>query len=253
MSAVLPDLPDFFYKYLPYDDGTENAIRSSTIKFSAPGSFNDPFDISIPLILEGSDEEWRRYLNRIVGERNRQLNPAERMMQVQRMMRSEAFRKLEPRSPAEIFPDVGVLCVSEIPLSILMWSHYADNHRGVCLRFRSSTPDHFFLRAQKVIYQPDFPTARVFDDDLTRMRAIALTKSNDWEYEREWRILEHELGPGIHPFPPDILDAIILGCRTSDQTKESVNDAVSALEPRPRVVYAKMAERHFRLDLSDAA
>lgn len=29
----------------------------------------------------------------------------------------------------------GVTCFTENPTDILMWSHYADNHRGVCLSF----------------------------------------------------------------------------------------------------------------------
>lgn len=253
MGNVLPDLPEYFYKYLPFDAGTQSAINDSTIKFAAPGSFNDPFDINIPLLLEGTDEEWRRYLNSLVRENRPNLSPAVRMQEVRRMMRSRAFRDLEPRRPTDFFADIGVLCVSASVENILMWSHYADHHKGVCLRWRSITPDHFFLRAQKVIYQVDLPSARIFDDHLTRMNATILTKSSDWAYEQEWRIIEHRLGPGIHPFAPEDLDAIIIGCRATEETVEKIQNAVHSLGNRPQVLFAKRAERQFRLEIEDSA
>src|ERR1700704_3968385 len=41
-----------------------------------------------------------------------------------------------------------IYCLTPIPHSILMWSHYADNHRGVCLEF--DTANRLFSLAMKV-------------------------------------------------------------------------------------------------------
>ena len=53
----------------------------------------------------------------------------------------------------------GVLCLSECHDDILMWSHYGDSHRGICLEFKA-TNTALFGEAQRVKYAEtytDFP------------------------------------------------------------------------------------------------
>lgn len=49
-------------------------------------------------------------------------------------------------------------CVSENPLSNLMWSHYADSHNGFCIKFKSD-----FLKVDKVTYQKQIPSINIVD------------------------------------------------------------------------------------------
>lgn len=35
----------------------------------------------------------------------------------------------------KIQKEIGVYCLTTVPDSILMWSHYANNHKGVCLEY----------------------------------------------------------------------------------------------------------------------
>jgi hypothetical protein len=67
--------------------------------------------------------------------------------------------------------DVRVLCLSEIRDSILMWSHYAENHTGVVLAFRPLVErDSALLAAEKVNYVEKVPlilTREAFLDVMT--------------------------------------------------------------------------------------
>jgi Protein of unknown function (DUF2971) len=71
-----------------------------------------------------------------------------------------------------------------------MWAHYADNHRGVCLEF--ATRDVVMCSALRVEYLAKFPLVRAYSKDWQDNLRILLTKSDVWQYEREYRILAQE-------------------------------------------------------------
>lgn len=86
---------------------------------------------------------------------------------------------------------------------MLMWSHYADSHNGICVGYNVSdilSNSGFFLLP--VVYSDSIPSID-FDleyynigDPLFPLLSIA-TKSLDWEYEQEWRIVQ-----SCSPNPP---------------------------------------------------
>lgn len=91
--------------------------------------------------------------------------------------------------------------------SILMWSHYADNHRGVCIEF--DIPDNEQELYSKVIYSETRPSNNLVQGiekicghllgkgeiDMADKLFIKLmtepyyTKSKNWSYENEYRLL----------------------------------------------------------------
>jgi hypothetical protein len=47
-----------------------------------------------------------------------------------------------------------IYCLTEDPANLLMWSHYAEKHQGVVLKFKCiKQMDNIFLAAQKVQYK----------------------------------------------------------------------------------------------------
>jgi hypothetical protein len=79
----------------------------------------------------------------------------------------------------------GFLCLSATWNNILMWSHYADRHRGMCLAFDVKNSDQTFT---KVKYSKTIQATPTFNG-LTpeKMLSLLSTKSDDWKYECEWR------------------------------------------------------------------
>jgi hypothetical protein len=131
-----------------------------------------------------------------------------------------------------------------------MWSHYADCHKGICLEFSTSQPS-FFQKAQPVNYGEEFPALNlrdiVVDEALRSTAPWMLMKACQWEYEKEWRVLDFEFGPGPKSFPPTTLTGVIFGCRTSDGDRNKV----SAWVRRGGVVFyqAKEVSGHFMLKI----
>lgn len=81
---------------------------------------------------------------------------------------------------------------SEPVSNILMWSHYADSHRGMCLeyqfsnKFMNQTSDDAVLHFRKVNYGPD---ALSIKSEQMMTDIGLLRKCNAWEYENEVRLI----------------------------------------------------------------
>src|SRR5262249_3461497 len=97
---------------------------------------------------------------------------------------------------------IGLCCLTEQCNNILMWSHYADNHKGYCVEFEATDHTLVFGRAQRVSYSDVYPEINFYNTPGDeKVRLTFLTKFTDWQYEREWRILNHDEGPGLQHYP----------------------------------------------------
>jgi hypothetical protein len=126
-----------------------------------------------------------------------------------------------------------VLCLSENYNDILMWSHYADRHRGFVLQFNTEAFSKNFKPYQlaEVIYPPgrSYPSIKDYNDNNgTNMFLIA--KSCQWTYEHEWRILKHiepednpEEEAKVYKFGEGLITGIILGCEMKCQDKKKIS------------------------------
>ena len=67
----------------------------------------------------------------------------------------------EQKLHSDFLHDNYCLCLSENNSSVLMWSHYADNHKGICIEY-----DFESIKNNKLIYYSLFPvnyTAKPID------------------------------------------------------------------------------------------
>lgn len=114
---------------------------------------------------------------------------------------------------------VNVCCFTTRNDSMLMWSHYADHHKGVCVEYDFSYDFGLRERIQPVQYcdtQYDI-TSRLLPDFNPMNISLgtyisALTKAKDWQYEDEWRLIKNN-GRTKHPMP--LPKVIYLGTRFS--------------------------------------
>lgn len=101
----------------------------------------------------------------------------------------------------KIIKDMRILCLSERKDSTSMWHHYAEKYTGVVLEFKCDDElDSAWRIAEPITYIEDDPlvsTANGWAKLLTMPREQALKllfnvcmyeKSEDWSYEREWRV-----------------------------------------------------------------
>lgn len=181
-----------------------------------------------------------------------------------------AFNAHVERSFSTTIPAMlGVLCLSKNPNQPLMWSHYADCHRGVMIEFdashaalnkRRSKVDEFgFLRDVSYTAQRAALTYDAISGDQG-FQTFALNKSAHWAYEEEMRLLwplEHaekivETPSGrvsLIALPPTSVVSVTLGCKASMEAEASLLDSLENQEgcAHIQVRRARMHETEFEL------
>ena len=107
----------------------------------------------------------------------------------------------------EITKNIRIACFTTKNNNILMWSHYADNHRGVCIEYDIenflSKKDTYPISFQNVRYKKNLslesegrfrvsdPTQEMstsWDHNLLGLFAV---KNEDWKYEDESRLIRY--------------------------------------------------------------
>ncbi|MCQ2496878.1 MAG: DUF2971 domain-containing protein [Lachnospiraceae bacterium] len=127
-----------------------------------------------------------------------------------------------------------IICLTADVKNILMWSHYADSHRGICIEYDYSDYDSIpysevpypVLYSEKriVVNANDMPKDKSGNHEKLNYKLIKglITKSNSWEYENEWRLLLSEK-VGENLIMPRI-SAIYLGALVSDEDKTLISE-----------------------------
>ncbi len=245
---------DVLYKYRSLEkvegDRVRETFENSTVYFPSPSQFNDPFDCKIALSLHGTQEEWKKFFLKKFKIYKPNLSPSDRLIEANRLARRGSYKNLDPMISTRAAKSAGVFCLSAVNDDILMWSHYANAHRGICIGFRAGPYDGFFHRSQQVKYLLTYPSTRIFDSEEQRIETALLAKSEHWGYEKEYRIFEHR-GPGTYSFPQDLLVEVILGCDISDSDRQSVTTWAQARSARPRIFVARKKEREFGLIIEE--
>jgi hypothetical protein len=265
---------NYFYRYLPVLDDKLERIEKSIVHsvhyFSSPSSFNDPFDCSTPVVFDGSDAQLRDYYRAVFSRQDQNLTEQEIDVLVSRIM---SDFESDPRSsiPKEsiqtsyrnrVVDNYGVLCVSESGDHPLMWSHYANSHKGICLVLnRKSLMDiqiggdavsalsrkFFCYKPYRVNYENSRPHLNFLADDTNaKLNKTMFTKSAHWSYEKEWRILITG-GAKTYQLPNDVLTGIILGVNISHEHREKINEWALLAPSKPWVRQATLSNTDFSI------
>lgn len=214
------------YKYKPFNEFTLDIIANSKVYFPKPDTFNDPYDCDIKIDDNLSHEDYLKMIE-IEGK-----NKGRSEEEIKAILNGERANKVPQelrehvrngcREFCETNLNMGVLSLCEDYRNILMWSHYADEHRGICIEFERTNSN--FLgdsdMTKPVKYLKSYPKIRAIDfmtpSSVSINQKMLWTKSNDWEYEREWRMIS-EIGNKIFPIPAKIT-SIIFGIRASQRS-----------------------------------
>jgi hypothetical protein len=152
----------------------------------------------------------------------------------------------------------GVACFSQYWDNILMWSHYADRHKGICLGF--DIPDEVI---RKVMYEPDVEvvgaltdlstTGEVMTEGTRILDKLFETKYIGWEYEGEFRVngsreeKEEETGFYFVPFGDALtLREVIAGAKYR-MSKKPIEDALNGYAQPVTISKATTSATQFKI------
>jgi Protein of unknown function (DUF2971) len=171
-------------------------------------------------------------------------------------LRDKKVRAAVRSTRQEIDKTTGVICFSSTWENPVLWSHYADKHRGIALGFE--VPDNFVIPvkyADKLIDADIDDVVTATDVDLTSDFACTLlaTKFADWRYENESRVFlrldpaTSEGGLFFTKFGPKLkLVEVVLGASCPTPIKR-VRDLVKNYPHKVYVKRARIAFTKFRV------
>lgn len=188
--------PDSLFKFETINEYSLRNLKNARIYFNSPSAFNDPFDSSIQeTVFTLSNDDLVEIHNHYVKEEKVGGEIAKSYEKLPSGFREQVERGMhKPLSDLEsmYLNDLGCSCFTESNTEILMWSHYANGHKGMCLEFDTSYEP--FNRAFNVNYSNEFPSVSIVKL-LMDSREISLTeetlkplltKYTAWKYEKEW-------------------------------------------------------------------
>lgn len=220
--------PKIFFKFNKIDDHLFDLIRTGNFWFSAQEELNDPYDCKYSL----SDEFFLKLLKKSASHVLKDLQ--DRVPKLKNVNSDKFYEIMLPTLKSEncmnglyniLFKDGLRWCVCCFTTDLkneLMWAHYADSNKGVCLEFNLSKTPELFNKIFPVEYNDQFSVINSMDD----LPKALLRKRTAWQYEKEWRILTNVRGG--KPFNKSSLTSIYFGCNVPTNKIEEVRKLMIA-------------------------
>lgn len=195
LMAMKP--PENLFKYFSLNKNTLNSLLENSMFATNPLFFNDVFD--------------SRNHNGDIDK----LEDIKESIENNRFIREHSTNMYR------------VVCLSEVSNSILMWSHYAESHTGICVEYNLAANESLsrWILPVKYLDKPiDVSNLYNLESKYNKEIEVAeiinlISKFNVWSYEKEWRIIFLFNINGINKYDKGILinkmipKKIILGCK----------------------------------------
>lgn len=165
---------------------------------------------------------------------------------------NKKLRPLFRRYQKQIAREFGMLCFSQTCKHPLLWSHYADKHKGVCLGFDvpASRLAEVSYTAERLVEDVESLLAENKRDAVRKK--LLETKYKGWEYEDELRYILSLEGrkPESRNYFADFsseclaLRQVILGPRSKLKT-EKIRPLILGYPNSIEIVIARLSFRRF--------
>ena len=194
-------------------------LENDVMCLCAPLLLNDPFDSYINM-------DYSDYLQEAINNQNMTMNRAKRRKFSKHCNKIKKDIDKETEGTIEdIRNRIFIGCFSETEKSLLMWSHYANYHKGFCIEYDFEQLENEYLFLSPVIYENE-PT-NLYNNDTRVVYEQLLTKARDWKYENEWRVIStykddrlEFISDSIRKIKTPKPAKIYLGCKSGDLEEE---------------------------------
>ncbi len=169
-------------------------------------------------------------------------------------MSDAVIRQVFNKTLSDLSEAQGVLCFSKIWDNPVLWSHYADKHKGICLGF--DVPDEAVIQVDyapnrlQVDIKKDFKKGKIGEKMMSRVLA---TKFEDWKYEGEARVFvgleERDSKTGLYYkyFGKDLLlKEVIIGPRCHFAVSD-LNGVLTKYNGEVEIVSSRLAFKSFKV------
>jgi hypothetical protein len=280
--------PQHYYKYINQST-LKIILKNKSIRFTNPLLFNDPMDSTIPRLKLNSEELIDKIKNEIYNEYPELKEHNSSLNTLLHGNKKEFDREIERFSDKllsgwlNIISNFRILSLTIKPDNLLMWSHYADQHRGVVVKFskkpsfgtpkkvdykngNQSLNNSFNLMASSAfkreftegLNQKDIDS--LSDETVESMKEYFFMKMSEWKYENEYRIVysrDHErvvtVGSNLDvvKINDDDIEEVIIGSSVSPLRAQRLAKIIKARLPKSQVSVKKHTRVGWKLKEHD--
>lgn len=157
------------------------------------------------------------------------------------------FRWAMNETKRELSKTKGLICFSKNWKNPMLWSHYADSHRGLCLEFE--VPNKYLEKIKYVKERLKYEGTINFES----MKGLLTAKFEHWSYEEEYRAFisldpeREEEGKYFFDFCEELkLRTVIVGCN-SDISRKQISELLYGLNGNVECFKARSAFTKFEV------
>lgn len=226
-------LPSKLYKYRSFNVDTLRLLGREEVFYANPETFNDPLDCRPTVEIDTDRTLLEKLCFRMLVAAGKDREAARKVIQNHRYMSTEwGDFNTDPEVEESYKQGIGIetkgLLDKEMALSgvlslsarwncPLMWSHYADEHRGICIEFDMDR--NLCENIKPVVYKrpvsikiSELAQWKLHNSDSAHQSVVDkyfFSKSRPWSYEKEWR----DLRPSGATAAPFHISAVYFGFR----------------------------------------
>jgi hypothetical protein len=210
-----------FFKYRPVNKFLFDSIVKSAIYFPNRTQLNDPFDCNVDIVksienaIKKSDGKTQDVFKRFLSDEKH----------------LKRFRNN--------VVSLGIGSFSLTHMETLLWSHYANDHKGIVLRYDFPAEflddENHILGVAGVSYKPNAisnwlrENIRLYEENHFEfitglLKKVLMSKAPSWAYEQEARIVRPV--SGLFEIPRQVLTHVVFGLQTSQENESLIRAIV---------------------------
>jgi hypothetical protein len=250
---------DIFYKYSSLEN-TKKILQSKNLKLTNPNDFNDPFDCNIPTIeydINRISKKVKKIFlktqakDKYISKKNWNKLFESNLLKDDLL---EDFKSIK-KDWNKYIGFYRILSLTTNNNNILMWSHYADSHKGVVLGFNFNNNkikqvkydnknnikikkflDEMFLdmfNELKIDINTKYNEDKFINKFISHLHLYFFIKNEVWNYENEYRLVlnnENIIKKPFLDFNNNQLKEIIFGIKVSKKERENFLKEFSCLD-----------------------
>lgn len=264
LGIVEQHLPKCLYRYRKFSKYELDNLETDCVWLTSPIKYNDPFDSAVTFSPERLSSALHGNMDPIkaVIRFFSRMCPAIAAIDFNKVL-APLFDDMVQNFSEYLQSSMRVCSFSETWDSVIMWSHYTDQHKGFCVEY----PIHLLRPddVRRTLLMPVIYRSELSDVTEYMVKGVGGTQFNnlfgelacllkavEWAYEKEWRLVipgGDAIPERKYPMPKP--SRLILGARMSEDDAAIVVDI--ARRRRIPVFRVKVSRRRFSLELFEVS